>query len=219
MGPRSPCASPGARQPSFATGPVDPIAAFRVCGSRVRGIGGLVLATGRPCRTDDYGKDPRLSQAYRSVTQAGSTVAVLMMPIRCRERVEGLLYVGSTRPRTFTDYDETILQQLADHAAIALHNARLYTAAEERPTGLRKVGPKSAISCPNPLDALEVGQRVVEHVRRLLKTRSAALYRLEPTSGMLIALAVANDFGAVATPWHALPLGIGAVGLAVCTSP
>ena len=56
------------------------------------------------------------------------------------------------------------------------------------------------------LDALEVGQRVVEHVRRLLKTRTAALYQLEPTSGMLITLAVANDFG-VATPWHALPLG------------
>ena len=30
-----------------------------------QGIGGLVLATGRSCRTDDYGHDPRLSPTYR----------------------------------------------------------------------------------------------------------------------------------------------------------
>src|SRR2546426_6445965 len=70
------------------------------------GIGGLVLATGCPSRTDDYGHDPRLSQAYRSVTQAVGTVAVLVVPIRCGARVEGLLYVGTTRSRTFTDQDE-----------------------------------------------------------------------------------------------------------------
>ena len=173
---------PGARQPSFATGPVDPIAAQGVRIEAGEGIGGLVLATGRPYRTDDYGQDPRLSQAYRSVTQAGSTVAVLVVPIRCRERVEGLLYVGSTRPRTFTDYDETILQQLADHAAIALHNARLYTAAEQRrQTAESRAEVGHLLS--QSLDALEVGQRVVEHVRRLLKTRTAASISSSPLQG------------------------------------
>ena len=36
-----------------------------------RGIGGLVLATGRPFRTDQYAQDPRLSQAYLPTIQAG----------------------------------------------------------------------------------------------------------------------------------------------------
>jgi len=181
-----------------------------------QGIGGLVLATGRPYRTDDYGLDPRLSQAYRSVTQAGGTVDVLAVPIRCGERLEGLLYVGATRPRTFTDHDETILQRLADLAAIALHNARLYAAAERRrqtAESLTEVGHLLSQS----LDAAEVGQRVVEHVRRFLKTRAAALYQIEPASGMLLTLAAANDLGPATTPWCALPLGMGAVGLAVWT--
>ncbi len=141
---------------------------------------------------------------------------MLVVPIRCNERVEGLLYVGSTRPRTFTDQDEAILQRLADHAAIALHNARLYAAAERRrqtAESLTEVGHLLSQS----LDATEVGQWVVEHVRRLLKTRAAALYQLEPASGMLVALAAANDFEPAATPWRALPLGMGAVGLAVRT--
>jgi signal transduction histidine kinase len=34
---------------------------------------------------------------------------------------------------------------------------------------------------------------------------------------MLVALATANDFGPAMTPWRALPLGMGVVGLAVCT--
>ena len=180
------------------------------------GIGGLVLATGRPCRTDDYGHDPRVSQAYRAVTQAGGTVAVLVVPIRCGARVEGLLYVGATRPRMFTDAEETILQRLADHAAIALHNARLYAAAEQRrqtAESMTEVGHLLSQS----LDATEVSQRVVEHVRRFLKTRAATLYQFEPASGMLIVLATANDFGPATLPWRSLPLGRDAVGLAVCT--
>ena len=180
------------------------------------GIGGLVLATGRSYRTDDYGHDPRVSQAYRAVTQAGGTVAMLVVPIRCGARVEGLLYVDATRPRTFADSEETILQRLADHAAIALHNARLYAAAEQRrqtAESMTEVGYLLSQS----LDATEVSQRVVDHARRFLKTRAATLYQLEPASGMLITIATANDFGPATMPWRALPPGTGAVGLAVCT--
>jgi signal transduction histidine kinase len=180
------------------------------------GIGGVVLATGRPCRTDDYGHDPRVSQAYRAVTQAGGTVAVLVVPIRGGARVEGLLYVGATQPRVFTDAEEAILQGLADLAAIALHNARLYATAERRrqtAESLAEVGHLLSQS----LDAAEVGQRVVDHVRRLLKTRAATLYQLDPAAGMLVTLTTANDFGLATTPWRAMPLGIGVVGLAACT--
>jgi signal transduction histidine kinase/CHASE1-domain containing sensor protein len=180
------------------------------------GIGGLVLTTGHSCRTDNYEQDPRLSSAYRHLTQAGGTLGVLVVPIYCGEHVEGLLYVGATRPRTFTDSDEQILQRLASLAAIALHNARLYTAAERRrqtAESLAEVGHLLTQS----LDAVEVGQRIVEHVRQLLKARAATLYQVDSAAGMLVAVATATDFGLTATPWRALPLGTGVVGLAVRT--
>ena len=175
-----------------------------------------MLATGRPYRTDDYAHDPRVSPAYRAVTQAGGTVAVLVVPIHREACIEGLLYAGSTRPRTFTDYDEAILQRLADHAAIALHNARLYAAAERRRQSAESLAEVGHLLSQS-LDAAEVGQRVVEHVRRLLQTRAAALYQIEVPAGTLVALAAANDFGAAATPWRTLPLGMGVVGLAIRT--
>jgi signal transduction histidine kinase/CHASE1-domain containing sensor protein len=180
------------------------------------GIGGLVLATGRSFRTHAYRHDPCLSQAYRSVIQEGGTVAVLVVPIRCGERAEGLLYVGTTRPRTFTDHDESILQRLADHAATALHNARLYAAAEQRRQTAQSLA-EVAHLLSQSLDATEVSQRVVDHVKQLLKTRAATLYQLDPGSEMLITLATANDFGLPAMPWCTLPLGMGAAGLAVRT--
>jgi signal transduction histidine kinase len=180
------------------------------------GIGGLVLATGRPCRTDDYAHDPRVSPAYRAVTQAGGTVAVLVVPIHRGAYIEGILYVGSTRPRTFTDHEEAILQRLADHAAIALHNAQLYANAERRRQSAESLAEVGHLLSQS-LDAGEVSQRVVEHVRRLLQTRAAALYQLELDTGMLVACATVNDFEPAATPWRALPPGMGAAGLAVRT--
>jgi signal transduction histidine kinase/integral membrane sensor domain MASE1 len=181
-----------------------------------RGIGGLVLATGRPFRTEDYARDPRLSKDYLPIVQAGQAVGVLVVPIRIGAHVDGLLYVGTKRPRAFTDHDEAILQRLADHAAIALHNARLYAAAERRrrtAESLAEVGRLLSQS----LDFVEVGQRVVDHVQKLLQVRAAALYQLDPASGTLVAIAVRDEFGLAATPWRTLPPGMGAVGLAVCT--
>src|SRR5215475_6638404 len=65
------------------------------------------------------------------------------------------------------------------------------------------------------LDSLEVGQRVVDHVQKLLQARVAALYQIEPTSGMLVVLASRDDFGPTVSPWRSLPPGMGTVGLAV----
>jgi len=65
------------------------------------------------------------------------------------------------------------------------------------------------------LDSLEVGQQVVDHVQKLLQARVAALYRIESPSGTLVVLASRDNFGPTAPPWHSLPPGMGAVGLAV----
>jgi len=49
----------------------------------------------------------------------------MVVPIVLATRIEGLLYVDNRSARPFTDEDEATLGKLADHAAIALRNARL----------------------------------------------------------------------------------------------
>jgi len=92
---------------------------------RGRGLGGRVMETGRPLRTDDYARDAGITRHYDGIAQALSSQAVMVVPIRVEARVEGLLYVANTASRPFTDRDEAVLVRLAEQAAFAIHNASL----------------------------------------------------------------------------------------------
>ena len=102
------------------------------------GLGGRVLATRRPLRTDNWAEDPRISKETLAVIQAEGIVSQLAVPIMSGDRVEGLLYVDNREPRPFTDRDEAVLAGLADHAAVAIRNAQLFAAAQT--TGARLQG-------------------------------------------------------------------------------
>ncbi len=96
-----------------------------------KGAGGLVLATGRPFRTANYLEDPRITGDYVDRVRAAGIVSEMIVPIKNGE-VKGLLYVFNRTPRPFTDRDEAALGRLADHAAIAIGNARLFEENERR---------------------------------------------------------------------------------------
>jgi signal transduction histidine kinase len=97
-----------------------------------RGAGGLVLQTGLAVRTDDARRDGRFAgdTDYLAAVAAEQIVAVMVVPIVLGARTEGLLYVDNRHARPFSDRDEAILRQLADHAAIAIRNAQLLAAAQ-----------------------------------------------------------------------------------------
>jgi PAS domain S-box-containing protein len=91
-----------------------------------RGIGGAVMATGRPQRTDVYLADPRVGPDLHPVGHATGAVALMVVPIVLGPTVEGLLYVSNRHARRFTDDDERVVVGLAEQAAVAIQNARLY---------------------------------------------------------------------------------------------
>ena len=97
------------------------------------GAGGRVLDTGKPFRSDDLAEEPAFvdDAGYREIVKTEQIVTVMVVPITIGERIEGLLYVDNRAPRPFTDREETILTELADHAAIAIRNVRLL-AREQR---------------------------------------------------------------------------------------
>jgi PAS domain S-box-containing protein len=95
-----------------------------------KGMGGWVLATGRPLRTADYAADSRFSKDYLHRIRTEGRLAILTVPITIGSRVEGLLYVSNPVTHPFTARDETILLRLADYAASAIRNAQLYHAAQ-----------------------------------------------------------------------------------------
>jgi GAF domain-containing protein/CheY-like chemotaxis protein len=90
-------------------------------------LSGLVLATGCPVRVEDFATDPRIGPQYREMTRQEELRTGLLVPIPGEERVEGFLLVARRLSRPFTERDEATLARVADHAALAIRNARLYT--------------------------------------------------------------------------------------------
>jgi len=102
---------------------------------RVRGGTGIaarVLETGRPFRSEDYARDARFSKDYVATAEQETIAALMCVPIRVGDRIEGLIYVGSREARAFTDADEGMVLRLADHAAIAILNARQFRSHQRR---------------------------------------------------------------------------------------
>jgi len=95
--------------------------------ARGRGAGGQAWSTGRPFRTANRPNDPRIRDDYPEAAKREGVIATLVVPIWISGQVEGLLYVSNRADRSFTDRDEAILIRLADHAAIAIQNATLYS--------------------------------------------------------------------------------------------
>jgi signal transduction histidine kinase len=93
------------------------------------GLGGRA-AGGTPVMVGDYLSELRDSPFLDIVKEAGlrSQVAV---PLIARGRVIGVLYAMSHVPHQFQNDDQELLTALADHAAIAIENVKLYDAVRQ----------------------------------------------------------------------------------------
>ncbi|MGD9144828.1 MAG: GAF domain-containing protein [Anaerolineae bacterium] len=99
------------------------------------GLTGWVAATGEPVLVPDVSQDPHY------VPLAGSgTQSELIVPIKVKGQVIGVLDVQSDRLNAFDDSDLVVLQSLANQAAIAIENARLFVAEQRRAEQFRVIG-------------------------------------------------------------------------------
>jgi signal transduction histidine kinase len=96
------------------------------------GMGGWVLANGEPLLTDDYINDPRIvhDPQYDAMSRDEGMTSGLAMPITLKGEIIGILSVASRKPAAFASGDVDTLQRLAQQAAIAMANARLYDEAK-----------------------------------------------------------------------------------------
>ncbi|HEX3178909.1 MAG TPA: MASE1 domain-containing protein [Methylomirabilota bacterium] len=111
--------------PRFRVGPT--VRAYE--GLRIlpgQGIGGQVLVTGRPVRSNEYLTDPRVPESFHTLAREAGTVTLMVVPITIRDRVAGLLYISNRSARLFTEQDEAVCMRLAAQAAAAIRNARLF---------------------------------------------------------------------------------------------
>ncbi|HSF32955.1 MAG TPA: response regulator [Candidatus Tectomicrobia bacterium] len=89
------------------------------------GLSGQVVMTGTPMMVNDYLEEFRTSPFLDAVKKVGVR-AIVAVPLKARGKVIGVLIVTSRVPHKFREEDQQLLSALADHAAIAIENAKLY---------------------------------------------------------------------------------------------
>jgi PAS domain S-box-containing protein len=73
-----------------------------------------------------------MNPKYRPYLDRVGVHSLVVVPLRARGRVMGTLAVGRDGPgRSYTEEDRELLEDLADRAALAIDNARLYEEAEK----------------------------------------------------------------------------------------
>jgi len=89
------------------------------------GFVGRVILTGAPMIVGDYRQEYPDSPFLAAVEEAGVR-AFIAVPLKARGAVIGVLAVDGRTPRAFREEDQQLLSALADQAAIAIENAKLY---------------------------------------------------------------------------------------------
>jgi signal transduction histidine kinase/CheY-like chemotaxis protein len=173
--------------------------------------GGRVAVENRAATCEVTASSPPLPE-YTAGLRAHGYTHYLAVPVRGGGRAIGILAFLGRRP--FGDGDLRRAEAFAGQAAVAAEHARLWRAAAQHAERMEALAGLGRL-LSETLDLDVVGQRAVDSICTLISANSAALYRLDPESGVLHELARARDavFPFEWTP--VLPPGVGIAGLAL----
>ena len=165
-----------------------------------RGVLGLLIREPNPLRLPDVSAHP---ESYGFPPGHPVMRTFLGVPVRIRGEIYGNLYLTEKDSGAeFDAHDEEAIVVLADWAAIAIENARLYQGAEQRRQQLERavrgleVTTTIARAVGGETDLDRVLELIVKRGRALIEARSLAILLEE--GGELVIRSTAGELGAPA---------------------
>ena len=182
---------------------------------RGRGVLGALITDPHPLRTPDVGAH---AQSYGFPLAHPPMTTFLGVPIVIDGQAWGNLYLTEKRSGDFTEEDEEAAVILADWAAIAIANARLYRTLRERRDELERAvrGLETTTEISRALggvtDLNRVLELVVKRSRALISARAAEITLFDGDEFVIAAVAGEGVEGVQGTR---LPVGDSLVGSAL----
>jgi len=170
---------------------------------RGHGVLGLLISDPRPLRLEEVGSHP---ESYGFPPNHPPMKTFLGVPVLIRGEAWGNLYLTDKAGGPFTEEDEEALLVLADWAAIAIENARLYEGVQRRRGELEHAvrGLEATIEIARALAGeTELGrvlELVVKRGRALVEATAVVIMLLEGEE--LVVKATAGDIGPSAAGAH-----------------
>jgi len=132
-----------------------------------------VAETGKPIVVEDIRTHPLYKNSPKKWN--GSIVG---LPLEVKQRIVGVMNISRFETQPFTDEELRILKMLADQAAIAVENARLYEAERTQRRQIEAMQ-SSLASLSQSLDLYEVLDRLLTELRKVIPYDSASVMLLE----------------------------------------
>jgi len=179
------------------------------------GMVGLATRARRPVATLDALTDPQLeyTAGVRAQIERAASRAVLAVPVIVRDQVIGAIVIGDLLGRIFDEEEVRLAESIADHAAIALENARLHDAAMRRERALTAVL-RSARTVMEAVNLREILARIIDEAARIAGTPHVKIMLVDAAGGVLRLAAVQ---GTSMPTGSVLPLGEGLSGIVATT--
>ena len=180
------------------------------------GVAGLSVGQGKAVWSPDVLADVRFTVPgwERERFREEGYQAAVGVPLVAGPEIVGALVVATAADRVFTKDDLRLLSLFAAHAAVAIRNADLFRESERRRGVAERLAEVSRVVSQS-LDPAVVARRIADSVFTLFDAKVSTLFRLEPSSTDLVALAVSGDVGEEFGPTMVFPHGTGVTGLAV----
>ncbi len=172
----------------------------------------MAVLEGRSVTTSDILADPRwqLDPVRRRDIAREDFKAVAVAPLVVRGVVHGALVVHQWTPRTFNDEEMALLLLLAEQAALALENARLYADARRRAERLRELAQLEQMVAAS-LDPDSVLRAIAAAAARLVGADIVQVWTADPARTLLRLRVSSVSEGLPSVP-ETIPFGEGVTG-------
>ncbi len=170
-----------------------------------RGLAGWVVEHRQPALVESTRDDPRWL-LRPSQESDGETRSAVCVPLTTRDRVVGVLTLVHPEPGYFTEDSLGILTIIADQAAIAVQNARLFAAEQERRRFASTLQEIARI-INSALDPNQVFPQVLLQLERLVEYDSASIMVVDGDRLRLVAARGFQDNDGILG--HTLPVDEG----------
>lgn len=175
------------------------------------GLVGRIVETKAPLVVADLREDPRPINRERHVAEG--VISYAGAPMLLGDRALGALGIALRELHEFSEEEVSLLQSLANHAAIALENARLYQTAARRAARMHTLAEMGQLLV-STFDAEHILETMVTRCRESLDISDVGIFFLDEENAEL---RFVHGFGSREAYWrvHRLGIGEGVAGRAV----
>jgi PAS domain S-box-containing protein len=175
-----------------------------------KGLAGWVLKNRKAALVPDTSKDKRWQKAPKGRKGKAESRSSVSAPLLVRRQLVGVMTLTHPEANLFDEGHLDLLQTIADQAAFAVLNARLYAESQRRAQVMTAIA-DSAAAITASLNIDEVLQRILEQITAALDVEAVSLALINAENGEMLFRAATGD-KAKAVIGLSIEIGQGVIG-------